>query len=61
MTSQVKLLNGHPREVAEILSGDLPPDTIPELRAALANALSTIAVLQDRIESLEYHTNEEWE
>ncbi len=40
------LLRGEPQDVAELLYGDDPPDTIQELRMALTNALDRIAKLE---------------
>ena len=43
-----ELLHGAAEDAAAILSGDNPPDSIDDLRAALTNALNRIQVLEER-------------
>jgi hypothetical protein len=47
------LLHGEASEAADIMAGDHPPDTMPELRAALTNALNRIDRLEKQIEVLD--------
>lgn len=49
---KTELLYGDAKQVANTLSGDNPPTEIPELRCALANAMTRICVLEVELEHL---------
>ena len=46
-------LYGEPGQIADALSGDNPTDDTSLLRAALANALNRIEILQRKVDRLE--------
>ena len=53
MSYPTEMLYGDAKQVANTLSGDNPPTEIPPLRAALANALTRIAVLEVALQEIQ--------